>query len=396
MAAGVIYVAQRKLNAVGESENEFPASAVISKSVVRENTTPSLQVRTFSLPTDASISDIQMLDAMNGWVWCDDRELYKTSDGGEHWTRVPLNLPARSSITDAYFLNRDVGWITVSRTVVGPDEAEGPGSYEDATWIFETRDGGKTLSERSTIKYGQITEIEFVDEREGWATGRMLSRGYPERNASLVLHTTTGGKDWQNLSAKLPASEGVEGLHLIGPRAAVLLTDDGAVNKTVNEGETWTRVDKLTYENDQFAIWGFELGKDNRLMIVGGASSEWHGTHGMLATKDERQNWIVHEVANIHLTDAMFLSDSEVLACGSLLVELSKFQPYKPEVREAVLLYSPDKGKTWTILSRYPQSKFLTALAITDTNEAMAVGSRGLVFKIKLPLDRIPVSARNR
>ena len=288
LVALVIYVVKQRLNGVGESEREFSASAALSDSVVRENSTLSLQVGTYSLPTDASIQDVQMINAMDGWVWGYGTELYKTSDGGEHWTPVPLNLPARSYITDAYFLNQDAGWIAVSKTEHDSDD--------DATWIFETRDGGKTLTERSGIKHGQITEIEFVDGREGWATGRMLSRGYPERDANLVLHTSSGGKDWQNRAAKLPADTGVGALHLIGARQAAVLTDDGSVNKTVNEGESWTQVNKLNYKNDQVSIWGFEL-----------------------------------------------------------------------------------------VLSRYPQSTFLTALAKTDQNDVMAVGFQGLVLKIKLP-----------
>lgn len=373
----------------GSVRHASPENApVVSNSVVPESTMPSLQARALSLPADLSIQDIQMLNPMAGWLWGHGSELYKTADGGEHWSRVQLKLPTRSYVTDAYFISPDTGWIAACRTELDFDNAKGTGVYDNATWIFETRDGGKTLIERLTIKDGQITKIRFVDESEGWATGRMLSRGYPERDSNLVLKSTTGGKDWKNLSALLPQDRGVEGLHVSGSRTMFVLTVDGLIYQTTDGGEHWTRVEKLEHKNDQVAIWRFNVAKDNRLLIVGGASA-MEGTHGLLATKDEGKDWVIHEILNTHLTDAMFLSDSEILACGSMLLEPNSL---KPEVREAVLLYSPDKGKTWTVLSRYPRSTFLTALTTTDANHVLAVGFQGLVLKLKLPLDQIPVA----
>ncbi len=355
---------------------------IASQSQVSEVRMPNWKTTAIKLPKDTNINQIQMVNAIVGWLWGHDTDLYRTSDGGDHWTRMQLRLPPRSYITDAYFASADVGWIAASKTELDFDAAKGVGTYDNATWIFETRDAGKTLINRLVVPDGQIAQIHFVDANEGWAIGRMLSKQYPERDSSLVLHTSSGGRVWENLSAELPEDTGIAALRTIDQTTTLMLAADGSIYKAADMGRKWERVDRLNYkEEDQVAIWRFKLSPGGRPYVIAGASA-LEGTQTVFATKNRGQEWNVNQLNNIHITDAIFLSDSEVLACGSMRLE-SEMQ--KPELQQAVLLYSPDIGKTWNILSRYPQSTMLTALANTDSNHALAVGFQGLILKVDLP-----------
>jgi photosystem II stability/assembly factor-like uncharacterized protein len=354
--------------------------------IVREASKTNLKVSAIKLPADANVDEIQMVNEREGWLWDYGTELYKTTDGGDQWTRIHLQLPARSHISNAYFSSADAGWIAASKNELDFDDAKGTGEYDDATWIFETRDGGKTLTERFTIADGQITQINFLDAKEGWATGRMFraaANGVPERDANLVLHTTNGGQDWSNLSARLPEDRGIEKLRVLGPGTTLLLTHYGFISKTTDGGEHWTSVEKLDYENNRIAIHKFDLRGEGYWALGGQSCIE--GWHSMFAAQDKAQQWTFHEINDVHFTDAMFLSDSEMLASGFI----QEFSAKNPDAFSAVLVYSPDKGGTWIVLSRYPQSRRLSGLALTDTNHVLAVGYQGLVLKIELPLNRI-------
>src|SRR5437762_7399777 len=80
----------------------------------------------------------KMVTASTGWSWVDSAELWRTTDGGAHWTNVsPPSLPGRlSPHTDsAYLLDATHAWVAESS----------PGAGGVIT--FRTIDGGKSWQE---------------------------------------------------------------------------------------------------------------------------------------------------------------------------------------------------------------------------------------------------------
>lgn len=84
----------------------------------------------------------------------------------------------------------------------------------------------------------------FVAQRKLNSVGESENRSPATADAYLNLHRTSG-KDGQNPSANLPPDRDVNVLHLIGARAAAVITNDGSVHRTVNKGKNATRVDRL-------------------------------------------------------------------------------------------------------------------------------------------------------
>ena len=163
------------------------------------------------------LNSIQFADTLTGLVAGDGGRIFKTDDGGATWRIVRKGNDPSASITDLDMLDRMNGW------------AVGPGG------VVRTRDGGETweqlnpgegeteptgsravaiLDERRAIKVGQHGDIEatfdggsswevvptpleagerpylfdvcFPDGRHGWIVGE----------DGTILHSSDGGASW--------------------------------------------------------------------------------------------------------------------------------------------------------------------------------------------------------
>jgi len=91
---------------------------------------------------------------------------YVTSDGGAHWSSMPLKeLPL-----SLFFLNENVGWLVTAKG------------------LWQTAEAGKSWQKLPT-PHGQILRVCFVDEKNGWAVG-------PKKT---ILETHDGGQHWTPL-----------------------------------------------------------------------------------------------------------------------------------------------------------------------------------------------------
>lgn len=351
----------------------------VVQSRVTDQPVPDWKVLKSKVSPKSSLKQIQMLGEKIGWMFAYPTELFRTLDGGENWQHASLGLPQDAYLTDIYFITADFGFITASRTKVDFNVVKGEGSYNDATWIMQTNDGGKTWADKLSIKAAQIVQISFTTDREGWAVGRKFSTDAGTRDTNLLLHTRDGGSSWVDLSDKLAdPSPGVSELFALNSASAWLVTLNGLFYSTTNSGQMWKKDDVFLDEAEQTAIRRVGITDSQTRWLLEGTSG-LEGTWSVIAKRKNNQSWVRNQVNGIDLSDALFLSEDHILACGSTS------QAESSATREAVILYSTDGGTNWLVVYRDHRSSSLNALAAVSPKQIFAVGEGGLVIKIAIP-----------
>ncbi len=103
-----------------------------------------------------------------------------TSDGGLHWSLVPLKEFPRS----LYFLNDSIGWMVTDRGLWFTEES-------GRTWkkVSDQIKPDKTLTPETTI--GLLLRVWFLDEKHGFGVGLQKT----------IVETKDGGRTWSPVDA---------------------------------------------------------------------------------------------------------------------------------------------------------------------------------------------------
>jgi photosystem II stability/assembly factor-like uncharacterized protein len=188
------------------------------------------------------LSSIKFASSTVGWAAGVDESghtiVFKTSDGGQTWTGK--KTPFVQNATSVLFIDNDKGWIGGMKAP--PDDPDGEGGPSD---ILFSSDGGSMWSAQYRLPVS-ITDLSFVNERDGWAAGIPAS----------IYHTSDGGRTWgpqqTGLEGRAPGTSAnqfriqrvdfVDGLHGWACAANSAVNPDeksSAVFGSTNGGATW-------------------------------------------------------------------------------------------------------------------------------------------------------------
>jgi photosystem II stability/assembly factor-like uncharacterized protein len=287
------------------------------------------------------------------------RMLLLSDDGGAHWR-----------------LARDRDLAAPGQTVVAPAEPLWPIAPTlppvPATWSWA----------RPLPQGNQISDIDFVSKRTGWAVGTYGS----------ILRSVDGGLTWRRQTSGTRMN--LYGVAAVDAKTAWAVGQGGVILRTVDGGRTWRRQNSRTTRtffsiSAQSAQAACAVGHRGVVRVTGNGGSTWLlrstkrvvplfastfvGKHGwavgadgtIVATSDGGHNWTRQpRKVSATLYAVAFFDRSCGVALGS----------------GSVLLYTRDGGRTWG-RSRTGGLPTIRAARMVSRNVVHAVGGDGSLLR---------------
>ncbi|MBW4560045.1 MAG: photosynthesis system II assembly factor Ycf48 [Mojavia pulchra JT2-VF2] len=262
--------------------------------------------------------------------------------------------------------------------------------------ILETNDGGenwKPLTLALDDSRYRFDSISFAGQ-EGWIVGE----------PSLLLHTTDEGRSWSRipLSEKLPGSP--IRISALGPNAAEMATDVGAIYKTTDGGKNW----KAQVEAAVGVVRNLERSADGKYVAVSAKGSFY-------STWEPGQNaWVPHNRNSSRRVENMGFADNGQLWMLARGGQVQFSDPTKPEEWQEVqapefstswglldlayrtpndiwvgggsgnLLHSSDGGKTWEKDREVEEvAANFYKIVFFQPEQGFIIGDRGVLLKYK-------------
>ena len=100
--------------------------------------------------------------------------------------------------------------------------------------ILATTDGGTSWTSQTTVSY-QLTQLDFVNDVDGWSLGNPYAND--SANPVHLLRTTDGGASW---TVAAEADQPLACIDFVSPTLGYGLTDVGGLVTTADGGATWT------------------------------------------------------------------------------------------------------------------------------------------------------------
>ncbi len=138
-----------------------------------------------SWQADTELTDVCFVDSQRGWITGDRGLLLRTTDGGQTWERVPLDVTCR--LECVWFASPGHGWIAGGY--------QHPRATTSSGVLFRTTDGGNSWDQVQGITLPRIHRLHFSTPQQGLAAGC----GNAQQPAG-IFETVDGGRSWSSQS----------------------------------------------------------------------------------------------------------------------------------------------------------------------------------------------------
>jgi len=272
-------------------------------------------------PQGANLSNLQFTDSVTGYA-LKGLEIYKTVNGGNTWTTIPVGTS--NNLSSLYFINSNIGFVVGEK-----------GS------ILKTTNGGNTWTLQNTSTLYNLSSVCFPTIDTGYAVGS----GY-------FLKTTNGGNTWTstNLGAQFTkvcfTSAKIGYIVQAGTTPGYIKTTDG--------GTTWGAVEFSTISINAF----FFINKN-----IGFISASYINNKTFYRTTNGGTNWTYNNVAQIFTQ--IYFTDS-----------LTGFG-----ITGNAILKTTDGGITWTNQTLPSPINTLSSVYFINSNKGFAIGVSGCMLQ---------------
>lgn len=185
------------------------------------------------MPLDEAVrvDHLQFVDTRNGWGRAVKKDgsyasIVYTRDGGRQWKERPLPTPGNQGVKDFDFIDAKYGWATTGHK------------------IFQTVNSGRSWEEQPTSMPDktQLSSVSMADASHGWmggSAGCLLAMGDSEGACTTIHHTTDAGQTWRSMEAA--GLEGtIHGMTFTDADHGWLVGEGGSIFQTSDAGQSWS------------------------------------------------------------------------------------------------------------------------------------------------------------
>jgi photosystem II stability/assembly factor-like uncharacterized protein len=196
------------------------------------------------VPVRVNLTAVTFVNDRQGWASGHCGIVLHTADGGETWTKQ-----LDGSLASRIILESTEQEVAALEQVVA---AAGGEAGEDLLWDLETATWRLEDAQRD-VEVGPakpIMDVWFKNDREGYAVG---AYGY-------FLHTTDGGKTWEDYAPRIDNPDSLHLYAINGLNGDVLFIvgEEGGVHRSMDGGDTWQSLDS-PYVGGLFGVFGTDL-----------------------------------------------------------------------------------------------------------------------------------------
>lgn len=268
-----------------------------------------------------------------------------------------------------YFVSQNDGWVICATS--------------SASYIMNSADGGKTWERQYKVPDESLLNLEFIDNKNGWAVG----------TNGTILHTIDGGSSWT--SVKTGIKETLTSITLVNKSEIWVAGTNGLIGHTKDGGNSWnsqtylpgTALLGIAFANRSR---GFAIGYGKILSTENGGKSweiieseEWKHL-GILEIKQD-SGWISAETAllsvlgnKIDLTGNILPEQGKISGISFIdeqngwIIKTRTTEGLKP-TSEGLILKTENGGKSWSKASSYKSPDdlscaFVSVFFVNKTN----------------------------
>lgn len=201
--------------------------------------------------------------------------VYKSLDGGEHWSHMGLRDTHHIGRIVIHPTNPDTVYVAALGHLWGPNEERG---------LYKTTDGGRSWRKVLAINAdtGVVDVALDADGRTLFAAAYQRRRrawGFVGGGPHGGLHRSLdGGETWEKLAGGLPAGDvgriGVE-ISKSHPEIvyAIYESKSGGVFRSEDRGTTWTRMSSMNPRPSYYSQIRIDPRNPNKIWVLGGSLS---------------------------------------------------------------------------------------------------------------------------